>query len=1550
MAISATMAMAQDSDVATAYGWITSEPWAPQNGTVARSGLASFPLASPNDITVTTPVTLDNSLACAAYHDGLWYYMDYTQSAESGYLSGGFYSLDPETGDVNVIADYLSARQGPIAAYMFWSYADQKMYALNGLNAGNGLVSIDLETGDIKSECLFWFDDNDPNDSNYAGGMNAIAETYDGDCYGVSYWGKLYKINKLTGECHFIAKVSYIGELTNYSGNAIQYPHNQLFYDEERGQWYFHMYTYPYPSAGYSMLMKLNVTTGISEVIENNPLGTTYEGLHVPFQIAEASAPGKVTDFTLTPGEGGALNVTLDWYNPTKTYGRGGTLISLDSVVVYRDGEAIKTYTDVAPGEHVTLVDEVSESRFYNYRIQGFNEAGAGDRKALSCFIGHDTPKTVTGLTATVDDSPEHKITVSWTAPTLGIYDGWIDTDNMTYRVVRSDGETIYEALAETTFVDAPASLANYSYTITAVTPDGESKPLTSNAVVGGPAVLLPHTFQFTEAEFPLWSVYDNNGDEVKWSLTNEYSYNAIYPGVSVGYSWYYGVAGADWIISPAIKFEAGKHYKLTLDARSYNASQPETLAVSMGQGNTWAVQDSIDQWEFAAAYPVELRTNLPVLEEDGEWNIGFLARSVYQSWQMSIGNIRIEENHDGALTGKVTDAETGDIIPLAKVVASNAEGFSTEIYTNPANGVYTFKYLPAGEINIAIERLGYNDFTGTATIVELETATADFTMTALPRHTLSGTILDKVGEPVAGASVSLEGYNEYAATADAEGNFAIANIMANENYNLIIRSNRLESYQNVQPMLEDVNLGTIVLQDKILPPAQIKAELNEDGVPTLTWSNPVNDMTTLRYDANLLTNSLGTSQSSSYAVFGNIFRTPGLYQGAQFYLAATSQTIYGVDVIAFDLDENGEPTPNILGRQYSSVIQGDWTTVNFYEPISAPRGCYLAVQYYGFVGLGISEANDSYPFVEHVSCYTGDYTTGQFFYLEDAGYPYNFMFRANCSPYDVEEPAHIAAFVSTEAQPEVNMESAAAKNIMGMPRCETLAVNEPAVKMNSIGDRTWFDLYRLTPATAYEPESWTQLLDSVSQHTFTDEGIKSLPMGTYEYAVRCHYTDGLTSSMVLSDTIGWQMHTTVTVKLTTNTPTNEAEGAWVQIVNGGGVHAYGAYADENGEVVLENVWKANYDLYVNLKGFETIFETVRFETEDTYTVERLLTETQVIPFGLQVINDDDDAEEDLGNRLFIWNFPDQIFEGFEDHEAFSIDSPGEIGWQYLDFDDPNEGTGYFSDMHYPNQGGSFAYQVFNISQAEGGQNYSYYFGAYQGQQMLASWANSTDQNWLVSPRLFFQEDYKFAFYAKGYGYQTESFMVGYTTSKDWTDTESYTWLEYEPVYAWEVASETFSANSYWTRYSFDIPADANYVTIRQVDGNYCFMIDNICIGLPEGFPSYAPAQKAPAFRAPSIDGAYKVYLDGEFVGQTDDKQFFFEDLTGGYHTAGVISSYTSGDTEMSTIEFYVDKENVGIENINAGNTAIQTYDLQGRRTNSRQGILISEGAKQLRK
>jgi hypothetical protein len=113
---------------------------------------------------------------------------------------------------------------------------------------------------------------------------------------------------------------------------------------------------------------------------------------------------------------------------------------------------------------------------------------------------------------------------------------------------------------------------------------------------------------------------------------------------------------------------------------------------------------------------------------------------------------------------------------------------------------------------------------------------------------------------------------------------------------------------------------------------------------------------------------------------------------------------------------------------------------MTFDQAVEAPRGAYICVAYYGFVGLGASEPNDSYPFVESVSCYTGDYTTGQFFYIENAGYRYNFMFRATVAPYDTEEKAAEAKFRRTEQdeQMSINNEQLTINNELGQIECHS--------------------------------------------------------------------------------------------------------------------------------------------------------------------------------------------------------------------------------------------------------------------------------------------------------------------------------------------------------------------------------------------------------------------------------------------------------------------------------------------------------------------------------
>lgn len=82
----------------------------------------------------------------------------------------------------------------------------------------------------------------------------------------------------------------------------------------------------------------------------------------------------------------------------------------------------------------------------------------------------------------------------------------------------------------------------------------------------------------------------------------------------------------------------------------------------------------------------------------------------------------------------------------------------------------------------------------------------------------------------------------------------------------------------------------------------------------------------------------------------------------------------------------------------------------------------------------------------------------------------------------------------------------------------------------------------------------------------------------------------------------------------------------------------------------------------------------------------------------------------------------------------------------------------------------------------------------------------------------------------------------------------------------------------------------------------------------------------------PSVEGAYEVYLDGELVTRTNDTEYYFNGLSVGKHTAGVIASYTSGKTAMSTIDFEVDATGVSTVTSGEDDCEAEFYDIRGQR------------------
>ena len=208
------------------------------------------------------------------------------------------------------------------------------------------------------------------------------------------------------------------------------------------------------------------------------------------------------------------------------------------------------------------------------------------------------------------------------------------------------------------------------------------------------------------------------------------------------------------------------------------------------------------------------------------------------------------------------------------------------------------------------------------------------------------------------------------------------------------------------------------------------------------------------------------------------------------------------------------------------------------------------------------------------------------------------------------------------------------------------------------------------------------------------------------------------------------------------------------------------------------------------------------------------------VPDGLHLVGVDDKAV------TLRWNNPepmDGYFDDFEGHSDFVVDSPGAVGWDYLDMDNANTVT--WAATSFPNQGSKMAFIVFNVARTSPSVADNPNIQPYSGDKMLATFAVLDKQNndYLISPELSFTEDFQISFRARSYNdtYGLERIRVGYsTTGKRASD---FVWVsegDYEEV---PVA---------WTLKSYRIPKEAKYVTVNCVsDDAFMLFIDDLFIG-----------------------------------------------------------------------------------------------------------------------
>ena len=376
-------------------------------------------------------------------------------------------------------------------------------------------------------------------------------------------------------------------------------------------------------------------------------------------------------------------------------------------------------------------------------------------------------------------------------------------------------------------------------------------------------------------------------------------------------------------------------------------------------------------------------------------------------------------------------------------------------------------------------------------------------------------------------------------------------------------------------------------------------------------------DTRLFRHDNGIHGGRLGTTGSTVKSVYGSVFRTPTKLTGMTWFTENYLTTHHTVNIFVFDLDAEGEPTSTILYSQ-TNVPNKDmeWSSFEFPEPINAPNGYMLALSYEGHVGLGLDTGEGpDYPFAKKTNCFSEDYTTGKFTYTEE---------------HDIKRSLMIRGIGILSGEDE-------------LPSATT--------------DKK-YQVWRLTTEQKDTPEQWELLTaETVEAYSYTDTNWSSLKQGFYHYAVKTVYNNGeIVSPAAFTQALTKDMYTRVTLNIKTSTPTNEAKGAQVVLTNidGNSEHIYTGTTDASGKIVFSNIWKGTYDINISLKGFNNYTaESEDFSTENSYEKSSYVLQEYIVnPFNLEVVKTDNEQE-----RMFKWNVSEHLFDDFETHTDFVINS-----------------------------------------------------------------------------------------------------------------------------------------------------------------------------------------------------------------------------------------------------------------------------------------------------
>ena len=531
--------------------------------------------------------------------------------------------------------------------------------------------------------------------------MCFLAITPGGEMYAASSGSdsKLYRLNKTTGAYSEVGPTGVTP--SDYTQAAT--------FDPITGKLYWAC-TH---ADGSSALYDVNISTGAASLIAPFSYDEEYTGLYIPEPDVADLAPAKATDVSID-FTNGSLTGNVRGVAPNAS--NSGTALQGNlTVTLTVDRTATETQT-VAPGAAFNFGKSLTEG-IHNFDIHISNAAGDGPHLAIAKYIGIDAPAAPADVKLSA--SSDGKAHISWTAPSIGMNDGYIDPQQLTYRIVRQPGNSVVaEAATGTSFDDeVTAAPDNYYYEVTASCGGRQGLTAKSNKGVFGTGSTLPYEWNFdSKEEFDLWTVIDANND-----FDNKYLYGKWQYGEGLKltgdeakaavYKWSMDNIADDWLISPPFQVEKGKKYEVKYLVKT--RGEEEQLQVAAGDLNTVDHLTTISNVIKLKDKEYVEKSHQFTATKDGNFYVAFHALSAKKHYYLFIDNVSVDAvaNDDapaavsdlsvkadpqGAL--KATVAFTAPLKTKANAALQSISKIDV-FHGNETEPVYTFNNAAPGEV-----------------------------------------------------------------------------------------------------------------------------------------------------------------------------------------------------------------------------------------------------------------------------------------------------------------------------------------------------------------------------------------------------------------------------------------------------------------------------------------------------------------------------------------------------------------------------------------------------------------------------------------------------------------------------------------------------------------------------------------------------------------------------------------------------------------------------------------------------------------------------------